>query len=261
MLSINKRGNIINVKDTLEYRYFWGLYESNAWEEETFNIFDRFTDKTKDYLDIGAWIGPTALYAAHKTKRVFAFEPDPLAYAELVSNISLNKKLASKINLAAKAVAPKSGTRKIAGRHGLGTSETSFLNTNASDDAFIEVQTICLNEFAQGFSDLDICLIKIDIEGFEFELIPTLTHFLHVYEPTLYISLHKNFLAEHIAKEIAAKNTLGAQSIDEQVAFYTLRLIESLQLYKNFYSITGIPVTSTEIVEKHTAFIATNEDW
>lgn len=61
----------------------WFLEIYPTWEITTFEVFDKYLDKDKYYIDIGAWIGPTVLYAAQKTKRVIAFEPDNIAFNAL----------------------------------------------------------------------------------------------------------------------------------------------------------------------------------
>ena len=73
------------------HEWFWPGFADGSWEPQTFKIFDQFLDKDRVMLDIGAWIGPTALYAAKRAKKVFAFEPDPVAHDSLVKNLALNR--------------------------------------------------------------------------------------------------------------------------------------------------------------------------
>ena len=47
--------------------------------------------KPKIFIDIGAWIGPYTLVAAKLGMRVFAFEPDKIAFEVLKKNIQLNE--------------------------------------------------------------------------------------------------------------------------------------------------------------------------
>ena len=44
----------------------------------------------KIFIDIGAWIGPYTLIAASMGMKVYAFEPDKVAFQELKKNIELN---------------------------------------------------------------------------------------------------------------------------------------------------------------------------
>lgn len=62
---------------------FWRRAGRGDWEPETFAVLDAHLRGDADYLDIGAWIGPTVLYAARKARHVWCFEPDPTAYRHL----------------------------------------------------------------------------------------------------------------------------------------------------------------------------------
>src|SRR5688500_9227826 len=58
---------------------FWKLVTAGGWEPDTFVVLNRMLSGGTPYVDCGAWIGPTVLYAACKGARVTAFECDPVA--------------------------------------------------------------------------------------------------------------------------------------------------------------------------------------
>jgi tRNA G37 N-methylase Trm5 len=78
---------------------FWTIVNEGRWERETFHIMDRFLKPDWRFVDIGAWIGPTALYAARKCETVDAYECDPVALRELRNNLRLNLDLRSKVEI------------------------------------------------------------------------------------------------------------------------------------------------------------------
>ncbi|MEY8839315.1 FkbM family methyltransferase, partial [Cribrihabitans sp. XS_ASV171] len=41
---------------------FWRKAAAGGWEPETFGVLERHLSAERDYLDIGAWIGPTVMY-------------------------------------------------------------------------------------------------------------------------------------------------------------------------------------------------------
>src|SRR5258708_34817363 len=84
---VSRRGVSFDVISDRTDRYFWGWFDSGVWEPETFEIFDSYVTPDTFFLDIGSWIGPTALYAASKARRVICLEPDPIAAAKLRCNI------------------------------------------------------------------------------------------------------------------------------------------------------------------------------
>jgi len=111
---------------------FWKTVSQGRWEAHTYRILARFLSQDSVYCDIGAWIGPTAIFAARKCKQVFCFEPDILAYEHLLWNIRLNR-LHNVIpfNL---ALTDNNGIRPMASFGGkLGDGMTSLLKTDQAE--------------------------------------------------------------------------------------------------------------------------------
>lgn len=88
-ITINK----IDFQVTNETRFdeFWTHVDSGQWESSTLNVITKNLKKGDVYIDIGAWIGPTVLAAASTGCTVHAYEPDPVAFAELSANVAANK--------------------------------------------------------------------------------------------------------------------------------------------------------------------------
>ncbi len=215
-ITINKHATSFKVFD--DYRIPWcpnGFFtdkvQNGNWERETFEILDLFSNNDGVYIDIGAWIGPTVLYAADKYKRIVCFEPDPVAVESLRRNINLND--FHNIEVIEKAVAEKIGCSKFGGNGVLGNSESTLL---VSDDNYVKqselpgqrgsvasrnqhiinVRTITLDQALQSCNVKyeDISLLKIDIEGGEWFVLPTVANVLSEFQVPLYISLHPMFL-------------------------------------------------------------------
>lgn len=186
---------------------FW-LNEYSRWEPYTFSILNKFLDKNKDYLDIGAWVGPTVLYAAHFARKVIAIEPDPVAYDILLRNIKLNS--FSNIDAVNKAVTKhKSVYIEQCSFYGDSMSKTSLLPGKGPEIDGIGLD-ILLN---QG----EFSLVKIDIEGYEFELIPDYADIIHYYGIPIFVSLHSPFVDNHDKKfETLIKSVSSASKIFDE---------------------------------------------
>lgn len=207
------------VRGTEEYtvaeghEWFWWTFEDGSWEPSTLRIFDKFLKPDGVMLDIGAWIGPTALYAARRTKKVFAFEPDPVAYRLLVQNIELNK--ADNVTPYPVAVSNEFKGIPFGTKTGYGDSMSSQIW--AKDDAM--VPAIALSGL---IIDTSADFIKIDIEGGEKFLFDegSKTVF-ESYQPTIHLSLHTPDM----------KNDLLAfkKAIIEGVGFYPFFYDENFQ--------------------------------
>jgi FkbM family methyltransferase len=185
---INRYGKTFIVSGNLKYYIFW---RHKSWEEETYRILQRYLDSEHSYIDIGAWIGPTVLYAAQIAKKTYAIEPDPLAFKELEKNVSLNPTFQQKISLHEKCINVTTGKVRF-GTPSMGGDTISSLRFGDSENAWI-VEGITFDDFIKENTITDCNVIKIDIEGAEAIVIPTMIQYLEKYKPTLHLSMHPEF--------------------------------------------------------------------
>ena len=194
-----------------------GFFENHInnggmWENNTFQIIDYYSNPEGIFIDIGAWLGPFSLYSSKLFKEIYAFEPDRIAFQSLSNNISLNS--FDNITLIEKALADKTGKSDFGGNGDLGNSESTLLvrdivsyckNSSLPGQRgdmeyrykdIIEVDTITIEDWCKHYNIniFNISLIKIDIEGSEYIVIPAIQNFLRYIKPTLYISIHWCFL-------------------------------------------------------------------
>ncbi|WP_241525582.1 FkbM family methyltransferase [Pseudophaeobacter leonis] len=147
---------------------FWRKAASGSWEPETFAVLDAHLDKSHDYLDIGAWIGPTVLYGAARARRVYCFEPDPVAFRYLAWNLELNK--VANVSAFSAALSQGVGIARMASFGGeAGDSMTSLLNDGEHGS---DVITLGWEDFASSADLSRVSLVKMDIEGAEFDVLP-----------------------------------------------------------------------------------------
>lgn len=219
------------------HEWFWKIFEDGSWEPTTFNIFDKFLDKEKNFIDIGAWIGPTTLYAADKAKQVFSFEPDPVAYRSLVQNIDLNKI----DNVVPYPVAVSNSWKGIpfGVKTAAGDSMSSELWATGDD---VKVAAVSLEAL---IVDIQPNFIKIDIEGGEKMLLEGITSALRHLRPTIHLSLHTPWFKDDL---------IGFQSsIMKALAPYPFFYDENLNLIemKNAFdpnAFNSIVATFTKLV-------------
>lgn len=185
-----------NFKLNSENAGFWQQASKGNWEPETYKVLSQFLNRDSIYLDIGAWIGPTVTYAAKKCKRVICFEPDPVAYGRLLSNIHLNElDNVSPYNI---AISDTSGIRKMSSMGGrLGDSMTSLLHNSNNSATSFDALVLDWDFIENTYNLTKVDLMKIDIEGGEFALIPKLEPFFKKQSPIVWLSLHAPLLDEH----------------------------------------------------------------
>ena len=120
--------------------HFWRQVKQGKWEPSTFHILSKFLKKDSICLDIGAYIGPIALYASRICKKVYCIEPDPYAYEKLLTNIRLNKIL--NIIPVQCAIHSMNGVINLGCPDGLGKSATSALTIGKKNTFTVESKTI-----------------------------------------------------------------------------------------------------------------------
>ncbi len=177
---------------------FWNKAVAGTWEPNTYKILSHFLDKDKNYCDIGAWIGPTVLHAAQLANKVICFEPDPTAYRYLRWNIDLNK--VKNVTSYSFALAETMSIARMASHRGKpGDSMTSLLFDN--EGSGVDVLTLKWEQFLAMSPVQQIDVMKIDIEGGEYQLMPSLKAYLQANKPVLYLSTHAPLLAQEDRKE------------------------------------------------------------
>lgn len=179
--------------------HFWDKVKANKWEVNTFKLIKYFLEgyPGTSYIDFGAWIGPTVLFAAQHSTHVYALEPDMQAFSALVANVNANKKLVPNVNIYHECINTQTGPMTF---RGLGDSTSRFSDSlNWEKGTTVPEWTIpcrTLPEFVEQEGIVGLRLIKIDTEGAELYLIPSLVDWFHGLshpKPSLWLSLHQPF--------------------------------------------------------------------
>jgi FkbM family methyltransferase len=218
-MRLEKNGVFYEVADG--YEWFWPGF--------AFKAFDAFLTPDSVYVDIGAWIGPTVLYASKIAKKVIAFEPDPIAYHHLVKNIGLNE--ADK-NVVPYPIAVSSDWKGIP----FGSLATKKFGSSMSSELWgtttgMQVPAISLESVVTMSPDF----IKIDIEGGERYIFESYVNnmVLGSYMPTIHLSLHTPWFKD---------------SIDE----YAGALKKGLEVFPYFYNEALEPTTLEAAIGENT---------
>lgn len=175
-----------------EDRRFWTDTNFGAWEPETLETYREVVQPEMEVCDIGAWVGPTAIFAAKLGARVTCFEPDPAAYERLLFNLRCNVRgLVSSFPIALGGV---DGLRRMGAMAShLGQSGTSFHAPERGEQS-TNVLGLSWPSAIRLLQLPSFDFIKIDVEGGESELLPAMLPYLREYRPTLLLSTHFAFI-------------------------------------------------------------------
>jgi FkbM family methyltransferase len=135
----------------------------------------------KDFLDIGAFIGDSALmFLQYRPNRIFAYEPVTNTYQYLIKTIEKDRN--TKISAIKKGIGDKKITMEIALQ---GSASTVIENHTVLPTEKIEITTI-----DEECNDKTVGLIKMDIEGFEYFAIKGGIETIKRDKPVLLISIY-----------------------------------------------------------------------
>lgn len=184
---------------------FWNSVKSGQWETETFDFFRQNITPETLVLDVGAWIGATALYAAQLGAKCIAFEPDPVAFAELQANYNANeaKDWITRLSVVNAAVTVDGEPLKLGSRAGGGDSTSSALFADEDTNWVVPSRRLpdILSEFGEPNQPV---FVKIDIEGGEYTLIPAIKDILARDDAGFHLSLHPKFLRKALRKRYSS---------------------------------------------------------
>jgi FkbM family methyltransferase len=128
-----------------------------------------FSVKDGTVIDVGAFIGDTAIYFAAKgAKKVLAFEPAPPLFHIAQENIRMNK-LQNTIGIRNKAVGGREGKEKFRFTNSR-PGGSSMVLPDTRPFRYYQVKTTTLNQVMNEVGNVD--LLKMDCEGAEYQILP-----------------------------------------------------------------------------------------
>lgn len=122
------------------------------------------------YIDIGANVGNSAFYFKDWAKKIYALEPNPHIFKCLEKNMK-NHKNVECFNI---GIAPYTGEDHLFSGKGEGAAQTLF-STEETSTYSVPAKFMALDEFMeeQGIEHVDV--LKIDAEGAEFVIFPSVS--------------------------------------------------------------------------------------
>jgi len=191
----------VGVPDDERIRTFWSLFAAGGFEPGTRRIVEQHAAPGRTFVDVGAWIGPFTLLAASLGATVVAYEPDPLAVAELRANLARNPQIAGTVEVHEVALAASTGTAMLVADAGLGHGRSTVAAGSAAaalagdsdgpaDAVRVPVHTVDARSEAATDAWRGCSLLKIDVEGGEYAVVPRLRRHLRQQRPALLLSLH-----------------------------------------------------------------------
>ncbi len=206
---------------------FWRKF-ADGWEPDTERIYRSLLGPGSVVLDIGAWIGPTIVFALSSgASKIIALEPNPDSYRRLKKIIELNPSITERVTLVNRALHTTPGKLKM----GLaaGEADTSMFGIAGKE---YEVDTISLGALLQENQLENIDLIKIDIEGAEAFLHEELEQLSQQPGQAVHLSVHVPFFPEEIDKNRFADSFSNYKIYDDRGEKLSTQLLRHRLLTK-----------------------------
>ena len=143
--------------------YYYGTYEKG-----TLDVIGKILREGDTFIDVGANIGIMSLYSGIKagnTGKVISFEPNPKTRQILKDNIQLNN--LKNIQIEEFALSSESKKSKIYDRWDINRGGATLIKPDNSDQGY-DISEISFTEY---INKEKVSIIKIDVEGFELEVL------------------------------------------------------------------------------------------
>jgi FkbM family methyltransferase len=219
----------------------WSVFFFGSYEKETLDLLLYLSTKVKNknLLDVGANVGHHSIFASKHYCNVISFEPFPVFYQQILNQIELNgiknirafnTALSDKndklLYYAPKQDQENKGTGSFVKDYNSGLVASSYLNLVHGDDFLL----------SNAITDLGV--IKIDVEGFESQVLMGLNKTIEVNRPIVIFEFSQNIASLCFDQEYL--NSLFNNTYD----FY--HFLPSKKQFKLLYNfqVTGIDLVA-----------------
>ncbi len=216
------------------------LYYFGTYEKGTLNFIKENLKKGDVFFDIGANIGLMSIFASNcvgSTGKIISFEANPDTVPILKNNIQLNH--ISNITIVDKAVGNENGRIRIYNNWAVNRGGATLIKPQQETDSF-EIDLIKIDSVKE-YSELPVAMMKVDVEGFEMDVLKGMEAILKKADPPKLII------------ECSADRNNNYESV---VAIYDfIKSVNSYKIYKLSRSKERIgplvEITSKENLPKH----------
>jgi FkbM family methyltransferase len=187
----------LDLKEGIDFALFLGLYERT-----TTSAIHRLVRPGHIVLDVGANIGAHTLELARlvgPSGRVFAFEPTSFAYSKLLRNLALNGSLASVVKaeqIALAATDDRATEFQIYSSWPLEHADSLHAEHLGRLQPTEGAHAISLDTYLRQAKVSHVDFIKLDVDGFECEVLEGARRCLDTFRPTILMELAPYVLRE-----------------------------------------------------------------
>jgi FkbM family methyltransferase len=175
------------------------------WESKSREIFSILSLSSNTVFDVGSYTGIYALVAAKSNRnlKVSAFEPNPDLFSALEKNLKLNR--IRNVKSEQIALDDQPGEAYLYLNHDIHTSIGSLIQSSTAGKKVL-VRKTTLDIYCENYSISSVDLIKIDVEGYETNVLQGGSSIIKKSSP---IILMESLNQETLQKQFALLSKLG----------------------------------------------------
>lgn len=164
------------------------IYTQKSFEPGILRLIKKNLTTDSVYFDIGTNIGQHAIFASYFCKHVYAFEPDNKLFNQFLKNIFKNHRY--NITPYRYAVGKKQEERILYGNE-INLGASSLIETHGKKKR-CEVSVVVFDELVDRLQIERIDFIKIDVEGFEGDVLEGASKSITRFKPKIIVELSEH---------------------------------------------------------------------
>jgi FkbM family methyltransferase len=159
------------------------IFADGNYEPGILKLLQSYVSSEAIFLDVGVNIGNHSLYLARFCKQIYAFEPIKSLYDQFLASIFANDIL--NIHAYNYALGKESKTLPIYGNHA--NMGTSSITVHDGRHKIQDIKILKLDDVYQDIGITRIDVMKIDVEGYELDVLLGAVECIKKYKPVLLI--------------------------------------------------------------------------
>lgn len=159
---------------------------SNLYEPESFEVWNKYTIPGTISIDIGAYTGIYSIKADKNGSNVFSFEPNTVVYERFLKNIKLNDcKNIEAFNI---GISDKESNVFLSQKESTRLTSGATVKREQTEENDIPIAIKPLNNF-HFFFKKNVSIMKIDVEGHEGSVLLGSSEIINAHKPIIIIEI------------------------------------------------------------------------